>query len=114
MVQGGFSPWEALRGATIDGAASLGMDHQIGSLEVGKLADIMIVNGNPLEDIYRSEYVSHTIINGRLYEAATMNQIAPDKVARQPVFFELEGGDAWSNSAQESFQRKAKALHWRH
>jgi len=114
MVQGGFSPWEALRGATIDGAGSLGMDHQIGSLEVGKLADIMIVNGNPLEDIYRSEYVSHTMINGRLYEAATMNQIAPDKVARQPLFFELEGGDAWSNSARQSFQRKAKALHWRH
>jgi len=114
MVQGGFTPWEALRGATIDGALSLGMDHQIGSLEAGKLADITIIDGDPLQDIYRSEYVSHTIINGRLYEAASMNQAAPEAVIRQPLFFELEGGDAWSDTARRSFEDKARALHWRH
>jgi len=114
MVQGGFSPWEALRGATIDGAVSLGMGAEIGSIETGKLADIMIVEGNPLEDIHRSEYVSHTMINGRLYDAASMDQVAPDKVARQPLFFELEGGDAWSDAARESWGQKARALHWRH
>lgn len=114
MTQGGFSPWEALRGATIDGAQSLGMGHAIGSLEVGKLADLVIIDGNPLEDIYRSEYVSHTMINGRLYEAASMNQVAPAKTARQPLFFELEGGDAWSNSSRQSHDQKARALNWRH
>jgi imidazolonepropionase-like amidohydrolase len=114
MVQGGFSPWEALRGATIDGAGSLGMDHQIGSLETGKLADIVVIDGNPLEDIYRSEYVSFTMINGRLYEADSMNQIAPNQVARQPLFFELEGGDAWSDAARQSLDQKARILNWKH
>jgi imidazolonepropionase-like amidohydrolase/Tol biopolymer transport system component len=114
MAQGGFTPWEALRGATWDPAASLGMDHEIGSLEAGKLADIAIVDGNPLEDIRRSEFVTHTVINGRLYETASMNQLAPDAVSRQPLFFEQEGGDAWSVSAQENYLRKAEALHWTH
>ncbi len=114
MVQGGFTPWEALRGATIDGAASLGMDHEVGSLEVGKLADLVIIDGNPLEDIFRSEYVSHTVINGRVYEAASMNQIAPDQVARKPLFFELEGGDAWSEARSKASEQKARSLHWRH
>ncbi len=93
MGQGGFTPWEALRGGTADGAWYLGLDGDVGSLEVGKLADLVIIDGNPLEDLRRSEFVSHTMINGRLYEAATMNQVAPDRVDREQFYFELEGGD---------------------
>ena len=69
MVQGGFSPWEALRGATSDAAKHLGMDKDLGSIEAGKLADLVIIEGDVLTDIRQSEYISHTMLNGRLYEA---------------------------------------------
>jgi hypothetical protein len=93
MEQGGFTPWEALRGGTIDGARHLGLDQDIGSIEKGKLADLVVIDGNPLEDLRRSEYVEYTVINGRLYDVATMNQIGNYQVERQPFYFEKEGGD---------------------
>lgn len=95
MEQGGFTPFEAIRGATIDGAHYLGMDADLGSIEVGKLADLVIIDGNPLVDLRGSEQVRYVMQNGRLFEAESMNQIAPDAVERQPFYFELPGGDTW-------------------
>jgi len=112
MEQGGFTPWQAIRGATIDGARYLGMDSDIGSIEVGKLADLVIIDGNPLEDLRRSEYVTHTMINGRLYEAETMNQVAPDEVERQPFFFEAEDGDVWQPETMEYFHELGHVMGW--
>jgi imidazolonepropionase-like amidohydrolase/Tol biopolymer transport system component len=74
LVEGGLSPHEALRCATANPAKSLGMDRDIGTLQAGKLADLVVIDGNPLEDIRRSENVVWTMVNGRLYDAATLDE----------------------------------------
>jgi imidazolonepropionase-like amidohydrolase/Tol biopolymer transport system component len=75
FVQGGMTPLEALRCGTANGAAYLGMDKDLGSLEPGKLADIAVIDGNPLADIRQTEKVRYTMVNGRLYDAATMEEV---------------------------------------
>lgn len=96
LEQGGMSQHQALKCATINGAIYLGMDKQIGSLKVGKLADLIVLDANPLENIRHSEQVRYTMINGRLYDAETMDEIGNHPKKRAPFYFELEGsGNAW-------------------
>ncbi len=94
--QGGMSNMQALRSATINGAVYLGMDKEIGSLEPGKLADLLVLDKNPLENIRNSEFIRYTMLNGRLYDADTMNEVGNYNRKRLPFFFEQEGsGNAW-------------------
>jgi len=86
--QGGMTPMEALRAATLNGAAYIGMDRDIGSIEVGKLADLAVLDKNPLENLRDSESVRWVMVNGRLYDAATMNQIGNHAAERKTFFFE--------------------------
>ena len=69
----------------------LGLDHDLGSLTVGKLADIALIEGDPLTDIQDSEKVRYVIANGRLYDAATMAQLYPERVAAPEYFFSRDG-----------------------
>jgi imidazolonepropionase-like amidohydrolase len=84
---GGMTSMEALRMATINGARYLGMDKDVGSLEVGKLADLAIIDGDVLGDIRNSDKVTHVMLNGRLYESATMNEVGATPKQRAPFFF---------------------------
>jgi adenine deaminase len=91
LQQGGMSNLEALKCATINGAISLGMDEQIGSLKAGKLADLIVLDKNPLEDIHNSEFVHYSMVNGRLYDSATLNEIGNYDRKRTKFYFEQPG-----------------------
>jgi len=75
LQQGGMTNLEALRAATLNGAQYIGMGSEIGSLETGKLADLIVLEKNPLENIQNSESVKYTMVNGRLYDSETMAEI---------------------------------------
>ncbi|MGI8996022.1 MAG: amidohydrolase family protein, partial [Pyrinomonadaceae bacterium] len=86
LAQGGLTPLEAIRAGTLDGARYLGLDGDLGSVEVGKLADLMIMEQNPLVKLQNTETVSHVMINGVLYETGNMNEVYPQARTR-PKFF---------------------------
>ncbi len=96
LQQGGMTNMEALKAATINGAHSLGMDHQIGSIKAGKLADLIVLDKNPLENIRNSETVRYTMVNGRLFDSETMNEVGNYNKPRGKFWFEQPGsGNAW-------------------
>ena len=88
MAQGGMTSLQALKTATISPAQTLGLDDQIGSIKVGKLADLIVVDGDVSQDIRQSDKVIYTMINGRLYNAETMNEIGNYDNKRAKSYFE--------------------------
>lgn len=89
MQQGGMSNLQALQTATINPAKSLGLDKWIGSLETGKLANLIILDKNPLENIRNTESVHYTMVNGRLYDAEQMKEVGNYDKPRTKFFWEL-------------------------
>ncbi len=78
MSRGGFTPAEIIAIATINGAKYLGLDTQIGSIEPGKLADLVILNANPLEDIKNTRKIESVMQNGFLYRGADATRLYPN------------------------------------
>lgn len=86
--RGGMTPVEALRTATVAPATHLGFIDDIGTLEAGKLADLVVLNANPLDDIRNSDDIDSVMLNGRLYDARTMNERVTGDRQRAPYYWE--------------------------
>ena len=105
IQQGGMSNLEALKTATIYPAQYIGAGNDIGSLKVGKMADLIVLEKNPLEDIQNTNSLIYTMINGRLYDSNTMNEVGNHPKKRKPFYWENNRYNAafpW-NEASNSF-----------
>jgi imidazolonepropionase-like amidohydrolase/Tol biopolymer transport system component len=116
MSQGGMSPMEALKTATINPAEYIGAGNDIGSLKVGKLADLIILDKNPLENIRNTESITHTMINGRLYDTETMNEVGNEAKERSQFYWKSSKYNAafpWHEESK-SFSRPGCGCHLGH
>jgi len=88
FAKGGWTPLQALQAATVMPARTLGLQRDLGSLEPGKLADLVVLDSNPLGNIRNTDKVSQVMLGGRLYDAATLNEQVTGNRARQAYWWE--------------------------
>jgi hypothetical protein len=79
MSAGGMKPHDVLRVATIFGAEAIGFGQDLGSVEPGKLADLIVLDANPLDDIHNTASIKYVMKNGRLYDGNTLDEVWPRK-----------------------------------
>jgi hypothetical protein len=80
-----LTPMEALRVGTIDGAYTIGLEREVGSVSVGKLADLLVLDANPLDKLTNSLSLRFVMKGGRLYQAETLDEVWPGKRRFLPV-----------------------------
>jgi hypothetical protein len=79
LASGGWTPLEALRAATIHGAEAIGYAQDLGSIEAGKLADLIVLSKDPLKDIHNTTAIRYVMKNGELFEGDTLDRIWPER-----------------------------------
>ncbi|HEV8148928.1 MAG TPA: amidohydrolase family protein [Gemmatimonadales bacterium] len=87
---GGMSPHDALRVATILGAESIGLGKDVGSLEPGKLADLIVLDRNPLQNLRHTSTIRYVMKNGRLYDGNTLDEVYPRRQQAEPFYWTAE------------------------
>ena len=87
LVQGGFTPLEALGIATINGAHYHGLDESVGSIEEGKFADLVVLTDNPLDDIRNTRSIRYVVKHGVVYAGDDLARVHPDPQPAEPMYF---------------------------
>ena len=88
---GGLSNYDALRTATTLAAAGLGVQDDLGTPEVGKLADLIVLDADPLDDIRNTNTIRYVMKNGELYDGDTLEMIWPERKPPPPLRFRERG-----------------------
>ena len=87
MASAGMREHDALRMATLLGAEAIGLDGDIGSIERGKLADLVILRENPLDDLRNTNTIERVMVNGRLYDGDSLDEIYPRQRPLSPLWW---------------------------
>lgn len=98
FVRGGWSPIDALRAGTIMSATSLGYAEDVGSLEVGKLADLLVLDADPSVDIRNSDKINRVMLGGRMYDPLTMDEVVTGTRKRAPYWWAGTSGSAMGSA----------------
>ncbi len=99
LAMGGMTPMEIIKVATINGAKAIGLDQDLGSLEPGKLADLVVLDKDPLQDIHNTNSIHWVMRGGIVYEGDTLNEVWP-KVTHHPETWWQKDTEARSTSAK--------------
>ena len=102
FVRGGWSPVQALRAGTIMPATSLGYAKDVGSLEVGKLADLVVLDADPTVDIRNTDKIHRVMLGGRLYDPLTMNEVGTGTRRSAPLWWQGTGNGSGDLPSTES------------
>jgi len=109
FVRGGMSAVEALKAGTIVPAQALGMAKDIGSIEAGKLADLVILSDDPTQDIANSDNIEKVMLGGRLYDAKSMNETGTGTATRRAYWWEGEGATGAGGSQRTTSEGRGHA-----